>query len=453
MSAVTANKLLRRETFCTSRLLEFCNRKELINQTGHSPEQWPLVVLKELVDNGLDACEEAGIAPEIDVTISEQRGAIEITDNGPGIPPETVADILDYMVRVSSREAYASPTRGAQGNALKTVIAMPFVLDGDSGFVSIESRGVCHSIWFKTNQLRQEPAIKHLTMRGIVKKGTRITVGWPKRARSILTYARERFLQIADDYAWLNPHLRIGVTWDNAVPVERTASDVRWRKWRASDPTSAHWYDRERFERYVAAHVSRDQDRGRERLVREFIAEFRGFSGSAKQAAVLGETGLARSSLSSLFGADGSPKTDDIEALLCSLKRNSKIVKPTLLGVIGKPHLQAKFTEDGVKPETFKYQRVLEFTDKDNLPYVIESAFGYSPGRQTRRIIVGVNWSVGLGNPFRSFGRYGCEGLETLLAEQRSRADEPIIFVLHFACPRVEYTDRGKSALLLGSGS
>jgi DNA topoisomerase VI subunit B len=56
--------------------------------------------------------------------------AIVITDNGPGIPNETVAGILDFSVRVSSREAYASPTRGAQGNALKTIIAMAFAHEG-----------------------------------------------------------------------------------------------------------------------------------------------------------------------------------------------------------------------------------------------------------------------------------------------------------------------------------
>ena len=41
--------------------------------------------------------------------------------------------LLDYTVRVSSREAYVSPTRGAQGNALKTIVAMPFVLDEEMG--------------------------------------------------------------------------------------------------------------------------------------------------------------------------------------------------------------------------------------------------------------------------------------------------------------------------------
>ena len=53
---------LERTTLRTSRLLDFCSRKELIAQTGHQPDSWPLVVLKELVDNALDACKEVGVA-------------------------------------------------------------------------------------------------------------------------------------------------------------------------------------------------------------------------------------------------------------------------------------------------------------------------------------------------------------------------------------------------------
>jgi DNA topoisomerase VI subunit B len=53
---------LSRTTFSTSRLLEFCSQKELTAQTGHEPNDWPLVILKELIDNALDAAEEAGNA-------------------------------------------------------------------------------------------------------------------------------------------------------------------------------------------------------------------------------------------------------------------------------------------------------------------------------------------------------------------------------------------------------
>ena len=49
---------LERTTLRTSRLLDFCSEKELITQTGHQTDAWPLVVLKELVDNALNACED-----------------------------------------------------------------------------------------------------------------------------------------------------------------------------------------------------------------------------------------------------------------------------------------------------------------------------------------------------------------------------------------------------------
>ncbi|MRG55290.1 hypothetical protein GF108_06795 [Phyllobacterium sp. SYP-B3895] len=120
--------ILNRETFRTSRLLDFASEKELQAQTGHEVDDWPLVVLKELMDNALDACEEAGIAPSIHIDVDQQ--GIRVRDNGSGIPAATVKSVLDFTVKVSSREAYVSPTRGAQGNALKTLVAMPFVLSG-----------------------------------------------------------------------------------------------------------------------------------------------------------------------------------------------------------------------------------------------------------------------------------------------------------------------------------
>src|SRR5512132_1938007 len=129
---------LERSTFRTSRLLDFVSEKELTAQTGHSAGEWPLVIVKELVDNALDACEEAGTAPEIAVHVDES--GITVSDNGPGIPTDVIEDVLDFSVRVSSRDAYVGPTRGAQGNALKTIVAMPFALTGTIGTTEINSR-------------------------------------------------------------------------------------------------------------------------------------------------------------------------------------------------------------------------------------------------------------------------------------------------------------------------
>jgi sensor histidine kinase regulating citrate/malate metabolism len=100
-----------RTTFSTPRLLDFCSEKELTAQTGHASDDWPLVIVKELADNSIDACEEAGILPAIEIKVDQD--GIAISDNGPGLPARTIKSILDFAVRVSSREAYVSPTRGA----------------------------------------------------------------------------------------------------------------------------------------------------------------------------------------------------------------------------------------------------------------------------------------------------------------------------------------------------
>jgi hypothetical protein len=224
------------------------------------------------------------------------------------------------------------------------------------------------------------------------------------------------------------------------------ASDPSWRKWRPCDPTSAHWYDLGRFERLIAAYVATDQDGGRNRTVREFISEFRGLSGSSKQKAVLDATGMSRTALADLF-ADGTAERALISKLLEALKGATKPVKPQDLGIIGKDHFAAKFTAAGAHAESFNYTKTLR-TD-DGIPAVVEIAFGYCPDAPpVRRIITGVNWSVGINDPFKNLGPYS-RSLDGILTNLRAGRNEPIIMVVHLACPRISYTDRGKGALVL----
>jgi hypothetical protein len=123
-------------------------------------------------------------------------------------------------------------------------------------------------------------------------------------------------------------------------------------------------------------------------------------------------------------------------------------IKPKDLGPIGQDHLLARFEAAGVAPESFDYRRAE--IDHDGVPYLVEFAFGYCPkGTDRRRIIAGVNWSGSVGsNPFRNLGSGG-ESLDSILAQQRAGRDEPIVTVLHLACPRVEYLDRGKSSIVV----
>ena len=82
-----------------------------------------LTTLKEAVDNALDACEDAGILPEIRVKV-ERLGSgtlkntdqilIRVEDNGPGIDPEDVPKVFgEYLA--SSKFGRGRCSRGQQG--------------------------------------------------------------------------------------------------------------------------------------------------------------------------------------------------------------------------------------------------------------------------------------------------------------------------------------------------
>jgi DNA topoisomerase VI subunit B len=446
---------LTRVAFRVSRLMEFCTKRELQNQTGHSVYQWLLVVLKELMDNALDACEEAEVAPVISIRVSPESGSIIFKDNGGGIEVDTIKSILDYTIRVSSREAYVSPTRGAQGNALKTILAMGYVLDREqigsdpdaTGATIIEARGIKHRE-FRVDHINNQPKITHDTAPSSIKVGTKITIKWPPK----IWWMEDKFKELAESYAWFNPHLTLHGFWNGEQFINVTATNSNWEKWRPRNPTSPHWYDETRLQRYLAAHVARDHDLGRQRTVREFISEFRGLSGTAIQRKVLEEIGCSHQSLAQFFGIE-KVNRKGIAALLASMQCYSRPVKPKHLGVIGAEHFKQRFLAAGGNADTFKYEQ-RKGTTEEGIPYIVEVAFGLhqhgltQESKVSRRIITGANWSVGINNPFRAFGSTG-EGLENTLAQVRANDSQPVICALHLASAYIQYADRGKSSIIL----
>lgn len=76
-----------------------------------------LTVIKELVDNSIDACEEAGILPDIKVSVKEvgeSRFLIKVEDNGPGIVEEKVSLAFGKLL-YGSKFHRLRQARGTQG--------------------------------------------------------------------------------------------------------------------------------------------------------------------------------------------------------------------------------------------------------------------------------------------------------------------------------------------------
>ena len=463
--------------------MEFCTEKELVAQTGHEAHRWPEVIAKEVVDNGIDACEEAGIAPVIKVTIqtgnakSRRRPAkptrIIVEDNGPGIPSGTIAGIIDYNVRVSSREAYISPTRGRQGNALKTILPMAYVIGGKvKGETWIEAQGLKHRIQFSVNQIKQEPIVAHTATRSKVTTGTRITVFWPVGVTVEVTdedeytsteeaaFKPDVIKALLSEFIWVNPHLTLVFRVDGKTLIDHTPTKPGWDKYRACDATSAHWYTVDQIERYAGVLIARDQEyqarhprSSREKItVRDFIAQFRGMSATEKQKQILRELGAAHMSLYRFFGSETKVNHQRMEKLLGLLQEHTRPVRPELLGVIGDEHLRKMIVDAGGEPKSFKYSASPGYVDDvSGVPYMVEIAicpykkWVDGEDNRNRMLITGVNFSATLENPFETFRNMG--GLSDILAELRAGEFAPVIICVHYACPHIEYLDRGKSRI------
>jgi DNA topoisomerase VI subunit B len=163
-----------------SRALEFFSERELIMQMGFERRAWPIALLKELIDNSLDACESAGVAPHI--TVEECDSTLTVQDNGPGLPVSTLERSLDYMIRASDKAHYVSPSRGQLGNALKCVWAAPYVMSPEhTGRVDVATNSTRYQIDVRLDPLAQAP---QLTMTAhpdaMIKTGTAITIHWPQ---------------------------------------------------------------------------------------------------------------------------------------------------------------------------------------------------------------------------------------------------------------------------------
>ena len=82
-----------------------------------SPRRALLTAVKEAVDNALDACEEAGILPEIAVEIVQtaaDRFEVTVTDNGPGIVRAQIPKIFAKLL-YGSKFHRLRMSRGQQG--------------------------------------------------------------------------------------------------------------------------------------------------------------------------------------------------------------------------------------------------------------------------------------------------------------------------------------------------
>jgi len=429
-------KILNRETFETSRELEYFSEKELRAQIGHDTNFWPVAILRELIDNSLDACEKLSTAPVIEIKITDD--SMTVADNGPGIPVDIIKKSQDYLYRVSDKAYYVSPTRGQMGNALKVIYAVPFVLDPvNPGYVEIGSHGELHHISVTLDRLAEVPIIED-TVTPFVRNGTFVKInltGLLSLSNNEDSYnSAPTPEELIEGYTAFNPHVTFVL---NGIRYE--ATDPDWGKWSTDQQTSAHWYNEETISELVRGYLVKERSNGQhKKTVREFVKEFRGLSSTAKQKKVA--EGFYRADLS-MFEKDGNIDRKSLKILLGKMQTECIAPKPSVLGIIGKDHFTKWLLSHGGAEPSITYIKKQGFDN--GLPYVLEIGFAVKTDNTLHRTqTTGLNWSPVIGEP-------PDPSLRQAIQDAAIKPSDPVIFLAHIAKPRFEFMDRGKTKIEL----
>ncbi len=452
-------KELERTTFEMSRELEFFTEKELEMQMGHSKAWWPIAILKELIDNALDACEIANISPEIDIGIRDNL--LSVQDNGPGIPEKVIKKSLDYTKRVSDKMLYVSPTRGQMGNALKTIWAAPFVMDGEEGIIEVWTQELRHIITVSVDRIQQKPILEHRKEDNSFFNdvGTLFRISLPNLLEDLIE-SSPTAMWLIKRYSAINPHATFRLRYDkkteewndeteeyyheiNTKEILYEATNPEWVKWKPNDPTSIHWYTFETLRDLIAGYITaeRQNGNGKAKTVREFVSEFRGITRTVKQKEVTQDFPQYLHD----FVDDGNIDESALEELQSKMIESCTSPQPKVLGLVGEKHFREWMARYGnAVDESIVY--IKKERMQDSQPFEIEVAFGIQKDDEAKRkLITGLNWSATLKNP--------ASLIESILGEMRVDSSDPVTLIIHMAMPRFDFVDRGKTRLDLSEYS
>ena len=414
------------------RQAEYFDKRELEIQTGQGYEAFGEVVLKELIDNALDACESAGINPVIRIGYAntDDRLRLAVGDNGNGISESVIKSILNFDTRTSDKAAYKSPTRGAQGNAFKTIIGIPHALGG--GGIVIESQGLRHEI-IATATPAGTVDIQHETSVIDDAIGTTVYVDMPYCKCSPRWYALATAL--------FNPHAIVKISSFDDIAFSMVNADEEnaenydsynrlgeCQKIMPNDPTNIHCYNTGEYNKLTYL-LGTQNDMPLGQLVRQFD----GLTSTSKAKRITGK--IPYKMVSDIYQDPIA-----IESMRLAMQSECRPIQPKALGAVGEANLLARLNLN-----RHWYKQVSGMVD--NVPYLFEILIGESEG--FTGFYHGVNHSPTFGDFLRQttiksgeVEGVGIAGALALITNSREH-----IVIAHLIGIGLPFMERGKSNL------
>jgi len=190
-----------------------------------SPTRGVITTVKEAVDNALDACEEAGVLPDIFVGVERKEGGIfriTVEDNGPGIVPEQVPYIFGKLL-YGSRFHQIRQSRGQQGIGISAAVLYAQLTTGrPTTVISRTGAGTpAHRFHLMIDTATNEPQVLlHRETEWDRLHGTRVEIEF-----SSTLAAKKRLMDYLRYTSVVNPHTRIMTEIDGETHVFDRVSD------------------------------------------------------------------------------------------------------------------------------------------------------------------------------------------------------------------------------------
>ncbi len=180
-----------------------------------------LTTVKEAVDNSLDACEDGGILPDIEITIKQvdqSRFCVTVRDNGPGIVKQQIPNVFGKLL-YGSKFHRLKMSRGQQGIGISAAGMYGLITTGKPiriiSRTSRRAQGHMYKLAIDTKKNRPD-IIADETIDVEWAHGTEVTIH--------LEAAYNKGRQSVDDYIALtaiaNPHARFVYHPPQGVTVE-----------------------------------------------------------------------------------------------------------------------------------------------------------------------------------------------------------------------------------------
>ena len=470
------------EAFSFNREYDFIRLDGLSRATGRPAHEWDMYILKELIDNALDAdeslwCKDPEQSPSLHIKIAyiklpDRQQLLVQVENRATFPVEHIEAIFDTRSYTSRNALVKRLTRGALGNALKTLLGIPYALhkrsaDTDEEGLQLKPLSIiCNETEFLPRYIIDSTA---QSIRFTCEKehcdaveGTVIRIGLDYFVQEIPRTLTELQL-LAQQYHLCNPHVHFiwEVEIDDNQELWKEIYEARpgWiNKFRETAPVQ--WYSVIAFKELLGA-LYREQGESNEgsdhvlpikticqyfpRLHNEALGQNQDITKMASIIRNLKRDSLTRDDI------NGQPARE----LYAVLSRYSHRFDTFQLGYVGVEHIRDVLTSILPLESEVQYD-VINDAGKDintDTPFVIEvAAARLREGK--RQIWTAINFSPTYSDPFQSRWLHTnllpddpVLGLRNLMDVYGYREEEPIVLFLHLICPTIEHTEFSKTEI------